>query len=222
MADLDALPSRREILSGDEIERAERLRFEHHRERFIRCRAWLRELLAEALGHDAASLEFHYGAHGKPEIDGMHFNVSHSANIAAIALSREQPIGIDVESIDAERDVVALANTAFSVAERAELARMTRDSQVAAFFRGWTRKEAYLKLLGTGFSRAPDSFTVSLAEEPLCFIDDSALRDLPTRSGFACALATPRDVTITVRENASMPRALCPTDVRPRFRPYRR
>jgi 4'-phosphopantetheinyl transferase len=193
MADLDALPSRREILSRDEIERAERFRFEHHRERFIRCRTWLRELLAEALVRDAASLEFRYGAHGKPELDGMHFNVSHSANVAAIALTREQPIGIDVESIDAERDVVALANTAFSAEEQAELATMTGDAQVAAFFRGWTRKEAYLKLLGTGFSRAPESFTISLGKEPLCFIDDYALRDLPTHSGFACALATPRD-----------------------------
>jgi 4'-phosphopantetheinyl transferase len=191
-ADLDALPSRREVLSRDEIERAERFRFEHHRERFIRCRAWLRQLLAEALDRNAAVIEFRYGAQGKPEIDDLHFNVSHSANIAVIALSREQPIGIDVESIDGERDVVALANTAFSVEERAVLATMTHEDQIAAFFRGWTRKEAYLKLLGTGFSRAPDSFTISLSEEPICFIGDYALRDLPTRAGFACALATHR------------------------------
>jgi len=199
VADLDALPPAPEdwaVLSPDEAERAHRFRFDRHRNRFVRCRALLRKLIAERTGGDAAAIAFRYGAHGKPELDGIHFNVSHSENLAAIALTREQPVGIDVEAIDATREVLPLARTAFSPAERSALSAMTSEQQILAFFRGWTRKEAYLKLLGTGFSLSPESFTVSLAPEPLTFIADYALRDLDVPAGFACAIATSRDCAV--------------------------
>lgn len=197
-ADLDALPPRDDaasILSRDELERAERFRFAHHRERFVRCRLLLRELVAEKTGESPASIVFRYGPHGKPELDALHFNVSHSANVAVIALSDEHPVGIDVESIDGTKDVAPLARTAFSREERTAFDALSRDEQVAAFYRGWTRKEAYMKLRGTGFSLPSDSFTVSLANEPLTFVDDCALRDLDAFAGFACAIATPRHAT---------------------------
>lgn len=196
VADLDALaPSAGEwsILSPDELDRARRFRFDRHRNRFVRCRALLRRLIAKTTGDDAAAIAFRYGAHGKPELDAIHFNVSHSENLAAIALSREGPIGIDVEVIDATREVLPLARTAFSPLEQNVINALTSEQQVAAFFRGWTRKEAYLKLLGTGFSLSPESFTVSLAIEPVSFIGDYALRDVEVPAGFACALATARD-----------------------------
>lgn len=199
VADLDALPPAPEdwsVLSPDEVERAHRFRFDRHRNRFVRCRALLRRLIAEKIGGDAAAIAFRYGTHGKPELDEIHFNVSHSENLATIALTRERPVGIDVEAIDATREVLPLARTAFSPIERIALSAMTSEQQIAAFFRGWTRKEAYLKLLGTGFSLSPESFTISLAEEPLSFIDDYALRDLDVPAGFACAIATSRDCAV--------------------------
>jgi 4'-phosphopantetheinyl transferase len=199
VADLDALPPKPEdwsVLSPDEVERAHRFRFDRHRNRFVRCRALLRQLIAERIGGQAAAIAFRYGTYGKPELDEIHFNVSHAENLAAIALTRERPVGIDVEAVDATREVLPLARTAFSPAERAALSVMTSEQQIAAFFRGWTRKEAYLKLLGTGFSLSPESFTVSLAAEPLSFIDDYALRDLDVPSGFACAIATERDCAV--------------------------
>lgn len=196
LADLDAPLVARDapdILSADERERARRFRFEHHRARFVRCRTILRELLAQAIDRDPASIAFRYGAHGKPELDGVHFNVSHSDRLAVIAISRDAPIGIDIEQIDRSKEVLSLARTAFSTAECDELRTMNAQDQIDAFFRGWARKEAYLKLLGTGFSLASDSFTVSLAPEPLTFVGDVSLRDLDVHSGFACAIATNGD-----------------------------
>lgn len=194
IADLDALPARDELLSRDESERAARFHFDRDRNRFSRCRALLRELIAQWTGRDAASLAFHYGDYGKPELEGLHFNVSHSANLAAIALTRDMPIGIDVEAINKDADVMALARTAFSPAECDELSAMPSDQRIAAFFRGWTRKEACLKLLGTGFSRPSDSFTVSLTEAPLTFAAGCALQDVQVPPGFVCAIATPQEV----------------------------
>jgi 4'-phosphopantetheinyl transferase len=192
VADLDALPPHADdwsILAPDETDRAHRFRFDKHRNRFVRCRALLRRLIAQAIAVDAAAIAFRYGAYGKPELDAIHFNVSHSENLATIALTLEGPIGIDVETIGRARDLAGLAQTAFSPAERIELSAMTAADQIDAFYRGWARKEAYMKLLGTGFSLPSDSFTVSLAPEPISFIDDTAMRDLAVGSGFACAIA---------------------------------
>jgi 4'-phosphopantetheinyl transferase len=185
LADLDALQARdaSSVLSSDELARAERFRFDVHRHRFVQCRSLLRRHLAETLGADAADITFRYGAHGKPEVDGVYFNVSHSENLAVIAVSIEEPVGIDIEHIDSSHDVLPLARTAFSRAECEAIAAMNRVEQIAAFYRTWAHKEAYLKLLGTGFSIPSDSFTASE-------LDDCAIRDLDVHPKFACAIAT--------------------------------
>lgn len=191
-ADLDVLEALDEavsILSPDERERAERFRFAQHRQRFTRCRTLLRRLLGEHLSSDPASLVFHYGEWGKPEVDGMHFNVSHSEHVAVIALSRKHAVGVDVERIDRTKDVLALAHTAFSPDECEAFDAMSHEEQVEVFFRTWARKEAYMKLVGRGFSLPSHSFTVSLAKGPLTFIGDSAIRDLGVAAEFACAIA---------------------------------
>jgi 4'-phosphopantetheinyl transferase len=185
-ADLDAAVDSvdLEALSDDERERGARFRFDVHRRRFLHCRALLRKYLAETLGTDAASIAFRYGPYGKPEVDGVHFNVSHSDHLAVIAVSHEHPIGIDVEHIDDSKEVLALASTAFSRAECEALSALPPDEQILSFYRTWARKEAYLKLLGTGFSLASDSFTLSS-------LTDCTIEDLDVHPHFACALAKP-------------------------------
>lgn len=173
-----------ETLSADERERAARFRFDVHRNRFVRCRALLRQQLAQTLHIDAASIAFRYGSHGKPETDGVHFNVSHSDHLAVIAISRDHPLGVDLERIDATKDVLSLARVAFSPFECDALAALPRAEQITAFCQTWARKEAYLKLLGTGFSLPSDSFTVSS-------LVDCVLEDVDVHPGFACALAKP-------------------------------
>lgn len=191
-ADLDALGALDEatsILSPDERERAGRFRFPQHRRRFTRCRTLLRQLLGQHLSRDPASLIFRYGEWGKPELDGVHFNVSHSDRIAVIAWSSDYPLGVDVEHIDRTKDVAALAHTAFSPIECETFDALPAEAQVEAFYRTWARKEAYMKLAGRGFSLPSHSFTVPLANERLTFLDDCAIRDLEAEPGFACAIA---------------------------------
>jgi 4'-phosphopantetheinyl transferase len=185
--DLDATPPRPDLLatlSRDERERAASFRFPIHRDRFMRCRALLRQHLAQTLDVDAASIAFRYGPHGKPEADGVHFNVSHSDHLAVIAISREHPIGVDLERIDATKDVLSLARVAFSPDECAALAALSPAEQIRSFYQTWSRKEAYLKLLGTGFSLPSDSFTLSS-------LTGCVLEDRNVHPDFACALAKP-------------------------------
>ena len=154
------------LLSPDEDARAKRFRFEHDRRRFTVCRAVLRRLLARELTMDAREVNIVYGPHGKPSLgsDGgraLCFNVSHSDGHALVALAPSE-VGVDIERIRPVDDLGRLAETAFSLAERAELLALPEPQQLRGFFNCWTRKEAYIKASGEGLSRPLDEFDVSL------------------------------------------------------------
>ncbi|HEV8015714.1 MAG TPA: 4'-phosphopantetheinyl transferase superfamily protein [Stellaceae bacterium] len=171
-ADLDraaatALPRWREILSPDETARAERYRFARDRNRYVTRRGILRLLLARRLDRAPAALRFDANAYGKPLLigGGCEFNLSHSRGLALFALGTDVAIGCDIEFHD--RDFLAenIPERCFSSAELDELRATPAEAQMAAFFNGWTRKEAYIKARGLGMSLALDSFDVSLAPD---------------------------------------------------------
>jgi 4'-phosphopantetheinyl transferase len=146
------------ILSPDEIARAGRFHFEKDRIHFTRCRRALRRILADYLAIAASEICFEYPTSGKPQLAAdqnpraLQFNVSHSADIALIAVSSEHRLGVDVERIRADLDVDALAERFFSLRERAGLRALPDHLRVSGFFACWTRKEAFLKATGDGLS----------------------------------------------------------------------
>jgi 4'-phosphopantetheinyl transferase len=127
-------------------------------------RGRLRELLARELGGEAAALKFSYSDHDKPFLDGapLHFNLSHSDGIAALGVSERHELGVDVEFIRPLKEDIAARY--FSRAEMAALAKLADDDQLEGFYRCWTRKEAVVKAIGEGLSRALDSFDVTVAK----------------------------------------------------------
>jgi 4'-phosphopantetheinyl transferase len=155
------------VLSPDEMDRASRFHFERDRTRFVRCRSALRCLLAGYLGATAAEIRFEYLASGKPQIApednprGLHFNVSHSADMALIAVGSALRLGVDIEKIRDDVDAAALAERFFSPRERAGLRALPAHLLVPGFFACWTRKEAFLKATGTGLSFPLAEFSVS-------------------------------------------------------------
>src|ERR1700682_1053572 len=89
-------------LSNDEKLRADRMRFDRDRRRFVVARFALRETLARHLDTPAREVRFRYGPQGKPEIEGhegLHFNVSHSRDLAIIAVAPGCRVGVDVEFV---------------------------------------------------------------------------------------------------------------------------
>ena len=95
----------RHTLAPDELARAARFRFERDATRFIMARGWLRRILGAAAGARPSAVAFTYGPHGRPDFSdalrksGVSFNVSHSAELAAIAVSAGHRVGIDIEEI---------------------------------------------------------------------------------------------------------------------------
>jgi 4'-phosphopantetheinyl transferase len=113
------------------------------------------------------AVRFRYGPRGKPMLDAedglLRFNLSHSGDLALVAVSLGRDIGVDVERVRPDRDLERIATRFFSAAEVAALLALPRAERAGAFYRCWTRKEAYIKALGDGLAIPLDSFDVAFA-----------------------------------------------------------
>jgi 4'-phosphopantetheinyl transferase len=143
-----------ELLSEDELARAERLRSPRDRERWTAARGILRALLNRHLPA-GGSLEFATGPHGKPELPAaaavaLRFNISHSGSIALYAFALGVEVGVDVESIGRRRDELVLAERALGHAEAERLRALDPARREREFLRSWVRHEAGLKCAGVG------------------------------------------------------------------------
>jgi len=170
-----------ELLSIEEQARARRFRVERPRNDFVLTRGTLRSLLAQYLGGTAQEVRFRYAGHGKPALEGescLSFNVSHTNGLALMAFVKQRAIGVDVENVGREVEAERLAERFFSEHERQALRPLGGDELQAAFFRCWTRKEAYIKATGDGLSLPLHQFDVSIAEGDR----DALLATRPDRS----------------------------------------
>jgi 4'-phosphopantetheinyl transferase len=109
--------------------------------------------------------------HGKPRLldaDGLHFSLSHSAELVAVAVSRAGPVGVDIEQVAPWEgaDLDEVADLTLSRAERAVLARQPAPDRALAFTTYWTRKEAAVKALGTGLTTPLEEIEVSAPSAP--------------------------------------------------------
>lgn len=155
-------------LSIDELERAARFRFERDRMRFVAGRGLLREILGSYLNLPPYGVCFEYGLHGKPMLQrdrggaAFHFNLSHSNGLAMYAIARDQEVGVDVECIRPLSDAEQIAERFFSSREYSAFCAVSPGQKLNAFYKCWTRKEAFIKAIGSGLTHPLASFDVSL------------------------------------------------------------
>ena len=204
--DSDAL-----CLSQDERDRASRFLFLEVRRAFTQGRLFLRRTLARVLDKDPQQLAFGSEGNGKPTLVGSEiaFNLSHSGGEAVVVVAGSGAVGIDIEVVSEERDLLGLAQRYFAPEEVARFQSLEPKERTAAFYRCWTRKEAFIKAIGEGLSRPLDSFVVSVGpDDPPAFMrigDDPAavgewrLHDLELSAPFAGAVVTSAAVTRLTR-----------------------
>jgi 4'-phosphopantetheinyl transferase len=161
------------VLSPEERVRAGRPYRESGRRHAVVARGFLRLVLAGYVGIAAEALEFVYGAKGKPsfaetvENADVRFNLSHSGEVAILAVARGRDLGADVEHLRLISDYANIAARFFSPAENAELLARWSADPMRGFFTCWTRKEAYIKATGMGLSQPLAGFDVAIApDEP--------------------------------------------------------
>lgn len=139
-------------LSSAERELSRRLQQPRKRDCFIATRSILRSLLSHYSGIPAKRLRIERNPHGKPFVDGIEFNISHSRAWALMAFSRTNQVGIDVQYMKPALDFARIAQRRYTESEREQIfAHADVAAQRDAFFAIWTRKEAYVKAHGTSF-----------------------------------------------------------------------
>ncbi len=154
--DLEQLPVHADelqaALNAEEIAHLGRFSNPGARRAFLGSRGFLRRLAAGYLQADPATLRLAIGAHGKPSLADfpeLHFNISHSQNRLVLLFAPCQ-CGVDIESLGRQVDYQPIMKRFFGPGEIASWQAQSEPRQ--AFFRGWTRKEAYLKATGEGIS----------------------------------------------------------------------
>lgn len=157
------------LLSKDERQRAERLRDPIKAEQFIIARHALRSILSRYLDLNRSELRFIYNPQGKPELDPqqstrLQFNLSHSCDLAVLAVCFDHAVGIDLEWVDPQLEHRQLAERFFTDKERQQLAQTAPLRIRRSFYRLWTAKEARLKQRGHGFWNQESSASAQLSE----------------------------------------------------------
>lgn len=155
-------------LHPNEIQLAFRLRDPQKQRRRLAAYRFVRKTLADRLAKDPSSLKIRRDAMGKPYLEGhpLHFNLSHSGHLAALALCKDHPVGIDLELLSPARDLSALVARYFSAAEQRAWEALPERAQIYGFYKCWTRKEAYLKARGLGLRKELRALSMPLDEAP--------------------------------------------------------
>jgi 4'-phosphopantetheinyl transferase len=165
--------------------RASRFRYERVRRQFVAARVLVRRVLARYLEVAPEELVLDADEDGRPLIiwpgdaAWLSFSISHSGDFAVVAVAREQHVGVDVEEIRSDLDVVAVARRALGEAEADELARAPQGLRTQTFFELWTREEARGKCRGTGLIEPDDERRRGAL----------AVADFPVGDGYAAAVA---------------------------------
>lgn len=168
------------LLNEEEKNRANRFHFERHQRRFAAARSKLRQILASYLvpeiniDEKARDLQFSYNDYGKPQLisdSGLEFNLSHSGDLALLAVGKDFPVGIDLEFFS-DRPLQGIAKNLFSEQELEVFLKLPDFYQPQAFFHVWAQKEAFIKACGMGLSYPTQRFSVPVLPPTGAEIED--------------------------------------------------
>lgn len=136
------------LLDESELIRANQFKFDFLKERFIQAHGQLRQILIHYLGENPRINKTEQGKPYLKDFLAFQFNLSHSGTKAVCAVTLDTPVGIDIECTNSQKkiDVLSMAERFFSQKEFQLLKSAEHPHQL--FFKLWTRKEAYIKLLG--------------------------------------------------------------------------
>jgi 4'-phosphopantetheinyl transferase len=185
MRDLEA------TLTDDERARAARFKLDKPRWQFVVSRGALRTILGHHLAVAPQDVPLIYANNGKPELKAgeWHFNLTHSGELALVAVTVGCAVGVDVERIRPVRRRDELAHRYFAPAEIDAILSLDESQRTDAFLRCWTRKEALLKTIGAGLAYPLDAVTVPVGDEAGLWID------LPAHGSFVAARCWLDDAT---------------------------
>jgi len=184
-----------EVLSPEERRHAARFVREIDRRRFLLCHAALRSILGEWLGEPPEHLRFASGRWGKPVLDrpfsdaAVEFNLSHTAELGLVAVTRGRRVGIDVETIRPLNEMLDIARRVLAARDCAVLTALPPEQAIEAFWRAWTANEACLKAVGSGLGAGEPAIRLDRRGRPTPCNDRLCLHRIEVAHPLVAALA---------------------------------
>lgn len=161
-------PRKESLLSTQEQARTIKFHNPTTGERWAYFHCALREILARYTDYKPAQLEFDTVKSNKPVLKNqsaiLHFNLTHSHDMALVAVSNFFEVGVDIERIRQLNDMENIVNRNFSLEEQKALFALPAEERCRSFYEFWTRKEAVIKANGKGLSIGLHDFTVTLGK----------------------------------------------------------
>jgi phosphopantetheinyl transferase len=163
--DLDkqrAEPIQLSWLSTSEHAKMARLKSSLDRRRYLASRIFTRRLLSNLTCTRPEDLEIVTDKCGKPRLNLpsgvgrlssetlLGFNVSHAENFLGIAVALGVEVGIDIEVVNPDLDVLATSHACLDHLDMDQVRRSSQNERSFVFYRLWTRREAFAKMQGHG------------------------------------------------------------------------
>ena len=174
-------------LSHPEQQKAKAISNESVRTQYLVSRWLTRQLLADYLKAEPASLFFGFAKNSKPcllNIDRsavkIQFNRSHAGGWLILAVSKADSVGVDIEQIKPRSQMKEIIKRWFEISECKHFQSLHKNEREQYFYHCWTQKEAVLKAWGVGL--------VELTQYPY-FAERSWKYHFKTVSGFAACVA---------------------------------
>lgn len=153
------------ILNYEELRVASDRATEIEKKRYIIVKALVRLLLSGYTGLPPARICFTVGTFGKPVLaiaggERLRFNITHAGDAAAVALSTDSELGVDIEQVRPEAKIVDITDYTFTEEEKAFLYGTDEKNRVHRFFSLWSKKEALIKAVGGSMAIDADRTSV--------------------------------------------------------------
>jgi 4'-phosphopantetheinyl transferase len=155
-------------LAETERARAAGFLLESQMRRYTICRAAIRQILGQYLGRPPAALRIEVRSDGKPCLNGgaggidLRFNLSHSGDLAVLAVASGLEVGVDLEQVRRISGFDRMVQRCLEPTERDRVLSSPPEDRERQFLRYWTHKEAYLKTFGVGLRRRLQDVVVDL------------------------------------------------------------
>jgi 4'-phosphopantetheinyl transferase len=205
-----AAPGAREaceaILSGEELERAARYRFERHQREFLTSRTLARMALSCHAASAPEAWRFPVNEYGKPRIEpecGLRFNLSNCASITVCLIAHGREVGVDVEARQRSAEIAGVARKAFSAREREQLEALEGEARLERALTLWTLKEAYIKARGMGMALPLDEISFLFGPPPgIELVTSPEVDEAPQRWRFCLLDHADHRIAIVAERNA--------------------
>lgn len=194
-------------LSPSEISRSKRLVKKSDERTYVITHALVNRKISELLGKKFNNLKINYFDNKKPFIEGntIDFNLSHSTDYFAFAISIHENlyVGVDIEVVSERLDIGPIVNNYFHKNEISYI--LNSDSNILTrhqkFYEVWTRKEAFLKMLGTGLSDKLPELDMSKGEREISFQDKSYFDIKYFSNTYIYTLNLPENLVLSLSTN---------------------